>query len=328
MNNQILRAILEKTSDSIIMLGLDLKITYINNTAQKMYDLLNGEQMEVGVDVREYLNPKCGGLILDANQKVLAGQSAELELLMTYKKTERWLKHQLPPIYDAEGKVWATLWIIQDIHHQKQAEIKLEESEAKFSSIFHSAPVTILIVDSNMCIVDANPETKNLFHYDLGELIGESINVLIPRRFWESHEVSLLTYTSNPTPYKLGTGRVFPALTKEGKEIFTEISLNNFILAGKKYFVALIQDVTQRIEHESIIESQVTQLQDIAWYQAHKVRSPLAKILGLVNLFQTEKDEEYKTLYLQYLKESADELDAVIHKVINDVYTKDLISKI
>lgn len=327
MTNQILKAILEKTSDNIIIFELDFKITFVNSKAQQMYDRLHGQPMQMGTDIREYLNPMCAELILKAHQSTLKGKNAELELLMSYTKAERWLRHQLSPIYDDNGQVSATLWIIQDIHHQKQAEIKLQESESKFSSIFHSAPVTILIVDNQMRIVDANPEMENLFHYQIQELIGENIKLLIPERFWHNHDKHLTSYTQNPAPYYLGSGRIFPALTKEGKEIFTEISLNNFTLSGKRYFVALIQDVTQRIEHEAIIKKQVTQLQDIAWYQAHKVRSPLAKIMGLVNLFQTEKDEEYKALYLRYLKESADELDAVIHKIINDVYTKDLISK-
>ncbi|OYW76463.1 MAG: histidine kinase, partial [Sphingobacteriia bacterium 32-37-4] len=57
-------------------------------------------------------------------------------------------------------------------------------------------------------------------------------------------------------------------------------------------------------------------LAEIAWEQSHLVRAPLARILGMVNLFQNDFiSNEEKAMYLNYLKVSAEELDAVIKAI-------------
>jgi len=66
----------------------------------------------------------------------------------------------------------------------------------------------------------------------------------------------------------------------------------------------------------STLENKNKRLAEIAWEQSHLVRAPLARILGMVNLFQNDFiSNEEKAMYLNYLKVSAEELDAVIKAI-------------
>ncbi|MCB0700085.1 MAG: hypothetical protein H6551_02705 [Chitinophagales bacterium] len=77
-----------------------------------------------------------------------------------------------------------------------------------------------------------------------------------------------------------------------------------------------IQDVTEQREYLHKIQQQNQQLKDIAWIQSHKVRAPVASILGLIQLFNTEEpgDPMNKEI-LDGVTEAAHNLDAVIREI-------------
>lgn len=81
-----------------------------------------------------------------------------------------------------------------------------------------------------------------------------------------------------------------------------------------KHIVA--NDVTEISSYITAIEKQNNTLKEIAWIQSHKIRAPLAKIMGFVNLLHSDicSDSEKKEL-LGYLKQSSTELDSVLKDI-------------
>lgn len=77
-----------------------------------------------------------------------------------------------------------------------------------------------------------------------------------------------------------------------------------------------LQDVTELVLYMQKVEMQNQQLKQIAWIQSHKVRSPVASILGLVQLFNPEDpaDDTNKQV-INGLKEAAANLDEVIKEI-------------
>jgi PAS domain S-box-containing protein len=84
------------------------------------------------------------------------------------------------------------------------------------------------------------------------------------------------------------------------------------------------RDVTQRMlaEAERVryiqeIEAHNAKLEEITWTQAHLVRAPLARILGIVQLLgDAGLDVAIKETLMSYLQFSATELDEIIRKII------------
>ncbi len=75
-------------------------------------------------------------------------------------------------------------------------------------------------------------------------------------------------------------------------------------------------DVTENVTQQKAIEQQSQQLVEIAWVQAHVVRSPLARILSLVDLLKSTRDEDpEKARILEHLHSSAIELDEQIRLI-------------
>jgi PAS domain-containing protein len=77
------------------------------------------------------------------------------------------------------------------------------------------------------------------------------------------------------------------------------------------------RDITDYRKQLRLAEAQNQRLRDIAWIQSHKVRAPLASILGLVELYERETPSDVNNVDLiDKIKLAASELDRVIHELV------------
>ncbi|WP_316821246.1 PAS domain S-box protein [Pedobacter gandavensis] len=93
-------------------------------------------------------------------------------------------------------------------------------------------------------------------------------------------------------------------------------------LAKPIRMIGSMQDITERINHIKAIESQNSQLREIAWIQAHEIRAPLARIMGLVSLLEVYSSDEVLSDYIRHLKSSSDELDKAIRTIMKNANHK------
>lgn len=75
-------------------------------------------------------------------------------------------------------------------------------------------------------------------------------------------------------------------------------------------------DITSQTRHIQRIEAQNNKLREIAWIQSHGVRAPLARIMGLVNLINTEHPETDIRQLVNFILTSVVELDELVRAVV------------
>lgn len=84
--------------------------------------------------------------------------------------------------------------------------------------------------------------------------------------------------------------------------------------------IGSMQDITERVKVVKTLEEQNAQLREISWIQSHKVRSPLAKILGLIELMDLNKSDLVAlNEFLPLVKHSAAELDQVLREILERI---------
>lgn len=106
----------------------------------------------------------------------------------------------------------------------------------------------------------------------------------------------------------LDNGEVKHILVR-GQVILTESGLISLVKGT-------IQDVTEQRLYVQKIQLQNQKLKDIAWIQSHKVRAPVASIMGLIQLFnKDEPHDEINAQVLEGLSEAAETLDQVIKEI-------------
>jgi PAS domain S-box-containing protein len=110
-----------------------------------------------------------------------------------------------------------------------------------------SAPDAIVITDASGRILFANSRVSTLLGYDPSELVGESIEKLLPERFRRRHVSYRGRYTEQPSVRPMGTGLDLYALRKDATEVPVEISLSPIGVGGQRGLTAAaIRDATER----------------------------------------------------------------------------------
>ncbi|UTB33488.1 MAG: PAS domain S-box protein [Methanobacterium sp. ERen5] len=87
--------------------------------------------------------------------------------------------------------------ILSDVINKKDKE--LSASEEKFRSVANSAVDGIITTDKNGNIVLINPSLKRIFGYDLDEIKGQNVTMLMPERFKKDFETKLQNFNSTGT---------------------------------------------------------------------------------------------------------------------------------
>src|SRR5215469_3880631 len=100
--------------------------------------------------------------------------------------------------------VLATVQVRRAIKERDAADRQKKESESIAQSLFNAAPEAIVIVDRSGSIVMANPETEKLFGYEVKELRGQPLGMLLPKRLRELHGHRQAEYFAEPRTRPMG----------------------------------------------------------------------------------------------------------------------------
>jgi PAS domain S-box-containing protein len=118
-----------------------------------------------------------------------------------------------------------------------------ETEQSVFRSIFTAYPDALLVVDAAGLIVLANPPAAQLLGYGPGELIGVSIDELVPDSIRPRHAAYRQGYGHAPRPRPMGNQMDLVALRRDGSEVKVEIALSPLQDHGLPFVVASIRDI-------------------------------------------------------------------------------------
>lgn len=140
---------------------------------------------------------------------------------------------------------------LHDITERKKMLNELLESESKFRGLLETAYDPIIIIDEDGKIDFANQQTKVWLGYQPEELIGKSIEVLIPDRFGTLHREQRAQYMKQPQSRPMGQNLALFAKRKDGSEFPVEVSLSPFVTSHGTIVTAFIKDMSDQKRAEN-----------------------------------------------------------------------------
>ena len=178
-------------------------------------------------------------------------------------------------------------------------KLQVEESEAYFRVLIESAPDAMVIVDDSGEIVIVNGQAEKMFGYGRDEMLGNTIEMLLPERIRKAHRSHRDKFSKNPELRPMGIGMELVGQRKDGSEFPVEISLSPVTTPKASFVSSVIRDVTERkrMEQEIIAARQAAERANKAnsaflAAASHDLRQPV-QALSLLNgaLRRTVKDE-------------------------------------
>lgn len=145
-----------------------------------------------------------------------------------------------------EGDVREWVGACTDITERMQSEQRLRD-------LLESAPDAMLVVNAEGKILVVNAKVKEVFGYEREELLGKTIDVLIPERLRGTHAQDYARFFQAPHGRPMGTGLDLYGLRKDGTEFALDISLSPLEAEEGTLVISNARDVTQRKRAEEEI---------------------------------------------------------------------------
>jgi PAS domain S-box-containing protein len=191
---------------------------------------------------------------------------------------ERWVLAKGKTVVEPTNRKERRMGVVLDITERKRAE-------ERFRLAVEASPSAIVMINPQGEIVLVNTLTEKLFGYTREELIGKSIEILVPERF----RADRADFFAAPQSRAMGASRDLFARGKDGSEFQVEIGLNPIHTNEGTFVLTAIVDITERKRAESELRrnrdelahvARITTMGELAASLAHELNQPLTAILS------------------------------------------------
>ena len=206
-----------------------------------------------------------------------------------------------------DSERWIQL-ILRDITERKKAERALDKSENLLRTIINATQDAMIAVNEKGLISLFNPAAEKMFGQDKAEVLGKSIDLLIPEQYGTQHQQHVKNYFETNMPNNaIGHTVEVPARHNNGRVFPIELSLSSVIVDDKKMVIAVARDITERKKAEQTLEELNTalettnlelirtnkELQEFAYITAHDLKTPLRAIGTLADWLSVDYGEKF-----------------------------------
>ena len=139
-------------------------------------------------------------------------------------------------------------------------ERELRASEERYRVVVEAASDAIITIDENNRIVLANSSVERIFGYPAEELIGEPVQMLIPRELRSAHSTSLMRYLETGRPTFDWRSVERPGRHRSGRMIPLGISFGEHVDGERHLFTAVVRDDTERKLYADALEDAAAEL--------------------------------------------------------------------
>jgi diguanylate cyclase (GGDEF)-like protein/PAS domain S-box-containing protein len=137
--------------------------------------------------------------------------------------------------------------LYRDLEHRvAERTAAAQAAERGLRSVIESAPYGIMLCDADGSIVLVNSQIESLFGYRREELLGQSVELLVPAAQRASHQQHRERFRQQPGARAMGAGRELYGRHRDGREVPVEIGLSSLQSASGPQVLAAVIDISAR----------------------------------------------------------------------------------
>lgn len=186
-------------------------------------------------------------------ERLVAGRTNQAENHWIAKNGRRLLIRWSNSPVVIDGSVESIIGTGIDHTERAEARLRMQQSEATVRALLETAAQAIVAIDRRGRIVLANATAEKMFGYSRAELLGTSLEILLPERMREVHRTHRLQWYFEPRNRRMGTGLALMGLRKDASEFPIDVSLSHIGSGEEVLGVAFISDATERKKNEEAL---------------------------------------------------------------------------
>jgi len=210
---------------------------------------------------------------------------------------------------------------------------KLVEAEERMRSVVNHVLDAIITIDERGTVTTFNPAAERIFGYQAAEIVGKSVNVLMPEPDRSQHDSYISRYVRTGEAKIIGRGREVKGRRKDGSVFPMDLAVTEFRIESSRVFTGIARDITDRKRLEQQLNERLRELADADRQKneflamlAHELRNPLAPLRNALHLMKPgaapdliEQARSIMDRQLEYLMRLVDDLLDVSRIIRNKI---------
>jgi two-component system sensor kinase FixL len=232
-----------------------------------------------------------GPLIADAVADLLDGSGEGATILYRQGRANAPGHHHfhcaVTPTHQGDKR--GVLVMHTDVTVETSARLALQEREAHFRSILDTVPDAMIVIDEMGIVHSFSAAAERLFGYGSAEIVGNSVDLLMPPTGDGNHVAYLSRYRQTGRTQVVGASRLLSGRRRNGEIFPMELWVGEVHRDGHTLFTGFAHDLTQRqrtearlqeLQDELLHVSRLSAMGQMAAALAHELNQPLTAVVN------------------------------------------------
>jgi PAS domain S-box-containing protein len=313
-NEENLSITLNSIGDGVLTTDAEGRVTRLNPVAERLIGWSQAEATGRPVeDIFHIINQKTRQpaflpVAETLAQGVIYGLANDT-MLIARDGSECAIADSCAPIRNRSDEVIGTVLVFRDVSSEYATQAELRDSATRIQTILNTVMDVIIAIDECGIIKTVNPAATPLFGYDITEIIGQNISMLMPEPYHSHHNDYIKHYLTTGEAHIIGNGREVVGRRKDGSTFPIYLAVSEMQLEGECHFIGVVHDITEHKQAEQKLfdAKEAAELANRAKdsflaTMSHEIRTPLTGMLGMVEVLSLtpldhEQDEMLRAVW-------------------------------
>ncbi|WP_374375341.1 PAS domain S-box protein [Dongia sp.] len=320
------------------------RVTYISDSVERILGYTPQQWLRDSTFWEDHILPEDAPLALATYERAIAsGRSYDTSYRMIAADGRPVWIHEVVSMILRDNRTKLIRGVMVDITRQKEIEAEYQlaseqyaESESRLKAILDTAAIGIVTVDSRFRITRFNREAERIFGYSAAEMMGTSLDRLIPDDLRSRHGEHLRQFAAGEMrSLAIGDWRTINGLTADGRTIPLDIVISKVAVGGKTTLTAIMRDMSDTKSREEKLQQLLDERETALLHaenankakssflavMSHELRTPLNAIIGFSDLMKREifgpmSNDRYKQ-YAIDINESGALLLTIVNSILD-----------
>ncbi len=141
-----------------------------------------------------------------------------------------------------------------EIEQRRIIEKRLKNSESRVRTVLDNVPDGIITINEEGIIESFNPSAEAIFGYLAEDVIGRSVNILMPDPYRSAHTGFMERYSKSGESRIMGRRRELVGQRADGTRFDLDLAVTEITIDGERLFTGIVRDVSEKRRQNTEIQ--------------------------------------------------------------------------